>query len=140
MRMISKGFFYCIIFLSMLKITYSQELICDDFKQGSFFLISDEYPELFHKIYRTENSQIEINQDGEEYHYWINWLDECTYVLRLKLDRKLNKKIDSLDLYIEENGGVLVEFMEIKENCIISKASIRNIDDEVSNSIICLSR
>jgi hypothetical protein len=118
-------------------VSYSQEFTCDDFREGSFYLVSEDYPDIFHQILRKGRKQIELNQDGEEYHYNIQWIDDCSYILRL--DKKNhNRELDSLDMYIEQNGGVFVEFVEIKDNCMIGNASITRLDDEVSKSIICL--
>jgi len=122
-----------IILLSILVIgfnSYSQELTCKDFKNGTFIVPKDEMIPTSFKIIRNGNSQIEfvMNPDEvdepelkEKAYEIIEWIDDCTY--KLKYDESKMKLTESKQ-FINDNGGIMTEMIKIEGKCFYYKSTL----------------
>lgn len=122
-----------IILLSILIIgfnSYSQELTCKDFKNGTFIVPKDEMIPTSFKIIRNGNSQIEfvMNPDEvdepelkEKSYEIIEWIDDCTY--KLKYDESKMKLTESKQ-FINDNGGIMTEMIKIEGKCFFYKSTL----------------
>jgi hypothetical protein len=121
---------FCLLILTIN--SYGQNLSCNDFKEGSFTLTSfGEYP-MISKVVRNSNSQIEtITELPEElkglnipmkYYANIEWLTECSY--KMTYD-ETKMELNPLLISYNESGGILVELLEINDNCFFYRSSFK---------------
>lgn len=111
---------------------FSQEFTCEDFKNGSFLAEVHTPKRLKYKIVRTENKQSEIIQEipseindiitSHTVYGSLEWLDDCTYILRY-CDQQNN--LTDLQKEINQNGGLLTEILQIEDNCLNYKTTVR---------------
>ena len=141
---------------------YAQDLTCKDFRKGTFYIpIKSEKDTIyfyrakdksFEKstinvekglkkfiVLRDLNKQVEWKNEvnnGEPMHQKIKWIDRCKYILTVD---KNKQKLDQNDLFINENGGLIIENVEIKGRCMKYKSSIKvnNGDKLHSFGFIC---
>jgi hypothetical protein len=128
-------------------VSYSQDLNCNDFKKGKFFIpINGKTDTLFvfnekgiiiekveipnekslkrYVVERNKNSQIEWNNNvnnEKPVHQKIEWIGKCKYTL--KKDENKHRLNDD-DLFIINNGGLIVEKIEIKGKCMKYKSTV----------------
>ena len=134
-----------IIFIS--NFSLSQDLSCNDFKKGVFyieikekfdtlylleepinklskFLVENEEKGRIYKMIRNQNEQVEwiVEREEEGFTYEdSNWIDDCTYILKYS-SKNADISEDQLDVNIY--GGLVVSLSEIENNCIKYKASV----------------
>ncbi|TBV25152.1 hypothetical protein DMZ43_12635 [Meridianimaribacter sp. CL38] len=129
------GFLF-IVFLSIN--SFSQNLTCKDFKEGTFFVPSDSETLVSYKIIRNGNSQVEIVTDPEfeqTIYVIIEWIDDCSY--RSFYDTE-KMTLNDYQKFINENGGILTELKEIKGKCFFFKSTLSANDDiQVINGKFC---
>lgn len=140
----------------------AQNLACNDFKEGKFYISMNKEIDTFYVfkfkenktqrieikiqdilkkiiVVRTPNSQIEwkndLNDENPIYEK-IEWIDECKYVLKKDGDKN---QLDKYDLFILENGGLIVEKLEINGKCMKYKSSVilENGDEMYTIGNIC---
>ncbi|WGF93915.1 hypothetical protein [Aequorivita marisscotiae] len=125
--------------------SFSQDLTCSDFKNGTFYVDPDEYIPVGYKIIREGTSQIEIVQDpenklGEDFNKTsyeiIEWIDDCTY--RLKYD-ETKMKLSDYQQFLNDNNGILTELIKIDGKCMYIKSTL-NVNGEIQriDSKMCL--
>ncbi|WP_417800604.1 hypothetical protein [Tenacibaculum sp.] len=148
------------IFLITVIKTNAQELTCEDFKIGKFYIpqtqeiskytieVSDSIIEMTDKrdlsikkwiVVREKNTQTEWKNgigNGVPEHEVIEWIDDCTYRLTYdssKMELSENKK------WVNENKGIVVTKTKIENNCLYYKATMTtNEGQKISqNGIIC---
>ncbi|MEE3998810.1 hypothetical protein V1T75_00560 [Tenacibaculum sp. FZY0031] len=148
------------IFLVTVIKTNAQELTCEDFKIGKFYIpqtqeiskytieVSDSIIEMTDKrdlsikkwiVVREKNTQTEWKNgigNGVPEHEVIEWIDDCTYRLTYdssKMELSENKK------WVNENKGIVVTKTKIENNCLYYKATMTtNEGQKISqNGIIC---
>ncbi len=110
--------------------TFSQELDCSDFKNGTFYVEADQYIPLGYKIIRQGDTQIEIVHDPENQldesfnktaYENIIWIDDCTY--RLKYD-ETKMELSEFQQFINDNNGILTELIKIEGKCFYYKSTL----------------
>ena len=109
-----------------------QNLLCNDFKEGSFTLTSFGNSPIISKVVRNSNSHIEtITELPEEmkglnipmkYYVNIEWITECSYKMTYDGTKM---QLNPLLISYNESGGILVELLEIKGNCFFYKSSFK---------------
>ncbi|WP_417237467.1 hypothetical protein [Bizionia paragorgiae] len=148
------------IFLITVIKTNAQELTCEDFKIGKFYIpqtqeiskytieVSDSIIEMTDKrdlsikkwiVVREKNTQTEWKNgigNGIPEHEVIEWIDDCTYRLTYdssKMELSENKK------WVNENKGIVITKTKIEYNCLYYKATMTtNEGQKISqNGIIC---
>ena len=128
-------------------LSFSQNLKCNDFKTGKFYIsMSSNVDTLYtynantaeltkhnyeideelkkYIVIRIENEQVEWHNGeniGKPIYEDIIWIDDCSYVLKFS---SKNEIIDEESLFINENGGLKVEILEIDRNCMKYKATL----------------
>lgn len=148
------------IFLITVIKTNAQELTCEDFKIGKFYIpqtqeiskytieVSDSIIDMTDKrdlsikkwiVVREKNTQTEWKNgigNGVPEHEVIEWIDDCTYRLTYdssKMELSENKK------WVNENKGIVITKTKIENNCLYYKATMTtNEGQKISqNGIIC---
>ena len=105
---------------------YQEPLVCKDFKTGSYSVETDGMPTGF-QITRTEQNQMEKNENDEEAYYIVEWLSECSYVS--KFDSSKMKLTDEMKM-INSDGGIVVELKEvISDDCITFQSYVKDYKD-----------
>ena len=122
----------------------AQELTCEDFKNGTFYVPADKETLLTYKIIRNENKQIEIVEDPEntlgadfnkKSYEIIEWIDDCTY--RVRYD-ETKMELSEYQKFVNDNNGILTEMVKIEGKCFFFKATLNvNGEIQVMNGKIC---
>lgn len=125
----------------------AQELTCNDFKKGTFYIPTERKIDTLYIFRASENKlekipfendsnmkQIVVLRGGNSQTEWINavdngepthekikWIDQCTYILTKDEEKH---ELDENDIFISQNGGLLVEIIEIVGKCMKYKSSI----------------
>ena len=118
--------------------SYSQELTCESFHNGTFIIPADDTLPFSIKVERNGNYQSEIIINPEvidaedsklrkKVFEIIDWIDDCTY--RLKYD-KTKMELDEHQKFVNRNGGLLVEMVKIDGSCFYYNSSM-TVDGEV---------
>jgi len=126
--------------------SYSQELTCESFHNGTLIIPADEIVPFSIRVERQGNYQSEIILNPEvvdaedpelrkKAFEIIEWIDDCTY--RIKYD-EAKMEVDEHQEFVNNNGGLLVEMVKIEGSCFYYKSSM-TIDGEVVsvNGKIC---
>lgn len=99
----------------------AQILTCEDFKSGTFTMTTTDsinaYDSIEYEFIRTGNSQIEnyeLNGEKIKIYAIIKWIDECSYIVTFD-DSKM--ELDEFQQAINDNIGVVVKMINIKNNC-----------------------
>ncbi|NCQ12257.1 MAG: hypothetical protein GW809_09000 [Bacteroidetes bacterium] len=138
----------------------AQELTCEDFKIGQFYIpltddvkkytieVNDSIADITDNrdlsikkwiVVREENTQIEwkngIGNGIPEYEI-IEWIDDCTY--RLTYDSS-KAELSEDKKWINDNNGIVVTKTKIENNCLYYKATMTtNEGQKISqDGIIC---
>jgi hypothetical protein len=102
---------------------------CQSLHEGNFKGISDKYGTTI--ITRTKQLQIEENNDlGYKLVFAVNWIDDCSYELRLKEILKGDSAFKR-----GFNNVIKIRVMEIKENSYISENTCSSCDTTTSHEI-----
>lgn len=125
--------------LLFISFTFSQDLTCEDFKSGKFYIpITNELKKYSTKsggketthsfslkpninnivVIRSNNSQIEYPNGingGSPIYEIIEWINDCTY--RLTFDAE-KMKLDPKKKWVNENKGIIVSNLGIKGKCM----------------------
>ena len=132
---------HTLLFLGVLLLGYnchSQQLTCENFKNGTFITPGDEIVPVSIKIVRKGNYQTEIILNPEvidaedpelrkTFFEIIEWIDDCSY--RITYD-ETKMSLDEHQKFVNENGGLLVEMIKIEGSCFFYKSSME-IDGEI---------
>ena len=128
--------------------TFAQDLTCNDFKKGIFYIplkstidtlfVANPKGDITEKIQvpiekglkkyvvdRWSNTQIEWENKlntGVPIYEKIKWIGKCKYILS-KDESKT--KLTEDDLFVIENGGLIVEKIEIKGKCMKYKSTLK---------------
>lgn len=156
---------YLILIFSLIAFnSFAQNLTCEDFKTGKFYIptenenetkftvikkdssdtISQEFTEQRdsikkYVIIRKESTQVEWRNGiniGEPLNEIIKWINKCTY--RLTYDDS-NTNLTEQQQMVNDYNGIVVEKISIKGNCMNYKATMI-LDDGyeiVQSGIIC---
>lgn len=117
-------------FLLFSLFSFSQNLKCNDFKTGTFYITLKKDLPLKMKIIRELNFQKEIILNKEDIkneeiqpivYETIEWIDECSF--RLKFD-ETRMTLSENEKYINANNGVLVQLNEINGRCCNYEVSL----------------
>lgn len=126
--------------------SFSQNLKCSDFKNGTFIVSISEPIQINWKIVREGNNQTELvtklpqelidsGYPTDPQYGIINWIDDCNY--RLTYDDSKSELSESQKM-INDLGGVLTELIRIEENCFYYKSTLKYKDGEqILNGILC---
>ncbi|MEJ6791503.1 MAG: hypothetical protein QNK89_01870 [Lacinutrix sp.] len=106
--------------------SFSQNLNCEDFKEGEFLIPADRYNPTSFKVIRSNNQQIEIKENGEELLIDIKYTDKCNYILTSNPNSDLHDEIAQI---INDKGGVKVEMIEIIGDKLFYNSYIK-LDDK----------
>ncbi len=137
---------------------YAQDLTCQDFKEGRFYIPKEELITKYHFtnndsvlmisntieqiadyiIERKSNKQKEYSvqrQSGND-EATIEWLNDCTYRLTYKIDKK---EKNGWKYWVNANGGILVEMVSIRKRCMTYQATLTNKEGDkmVQDGVIC---
>ncbi len=122
----------------------AQELTCEDFKNGTFYVPADKETLLTYKIIRNGNKQREIVEDPENTlgadfnkkpYEIIEWIDDCTY--RARYD-ETKMELSEYQKFVNDNNGILTEMVKIEGKCFFFKATLNvNGEIQVMNGKIC---
>ncbi|TJY34009.1 hypothetical protein [Pontimicrobium aquaticum] len=118
--------------------SYSQELTCKSFKNGTFIIPADETLPFSIRVVRSGNYQSEIILNPEvidaenpelrkKAFEIIKWIDDCSY--RLIYD-ETKMVLDEHQKFVNDNGGLLVEMIKIKGSCFYYISSL-TLDGEI---------
>ncbi len=111
--------------------SFSQDMTCNDYKNGKFIAVTDTEPPIEFEITRNGAEQIEVLKDPngiypEEFKTdqfgKIEWIDECSY--KLKYDGS-KMELSEFQIAANENGGSLNEIYKIEENCFYYKSTMK---------------
>ncbi|WP_034917035.1 hypothetical protein [Gillisia sp. CAL575] len=117
--------------------TYSQELKCIDFKNGTFLSPATDQIPYSYTIIRNGNKQTEIINDPNNTlpddikkitYGIIEWVDECTY--RLKFD-ETKMELSEFQKFMNDNNGTLNELLKIEDNCFYYKSTLLVNGEEI---------
>jgi hypothetical protein len=141
-RSVLFSLFCCFSFYS-----FSQNLTCEDFKEGVFVTSSDEPAKIEYEITRKGNEQVEVlNYIAKDYEKFldsksrkvyakIKWINDCSYNLTFDTTKGTP---DEISKYINENGGVNTEIIKIEGRCFFYKSSMKvNGIERVINGKLC---
>lgn len=138
----------------------NQELTCDDFKTGQFYIPetkemskfsvteNDSITEYMDKrdssikkyiVIRKKNTQIEWKNGigkGKPLYVVIEWIDKCTY--RLTYDSS-KSELDEEKKWVNANNGIVVSKRKIKNKCLYYTATMTTKEGKkiAKNGIIC---
>ncbi|MBL4604930.1 MAG: hypothetical protein JKY02_04500 [Flavobacteriaceae bacterium] len=77
----------------------------------------------------NDNSQIETNIYGDKAYYKIEWINECTYLQKFDENKmELTKEMKM----VNSDGGMIIEFLEIKNDSTIKFQSYVKNFKEIS--------
>ncbi len=93
---------------------------CQNFKKGSFDVMIDGESDIYFRIERTEESQVETNIYDDKVYYSIQWMNDCSYIQ--KFDKSKMKLTDEMRM-INKDGGIVVELLEVQNDTCISYQS-----------------
>lgn len=100
--------------------------ICEDFKTGNYSVETDGMPTGY-QITRTEQGQMEKNENNEEAYYIVEWLSECSYIS--KFDSSKMELTDEMKM-VNSDGGIVVELLEVIDNkCITFQSYVKDYKD-----------
>nr|WP_321235294.1 hypothetical protein [uncultured Psychroserpens sp.] len=115
---------------------FTQDLTCEDFKEGTFIGTTPQLPGVEWKIIRTEKNQsesltkipqkyIDIGMPLDTLHAKIERIDKCAY--RFTYD-ETKMKLAEYQKKMNDTGGILVEMEKIEGKCFyyVSKSIIDN--------------
>ncbi len=126
-----------IVFLLLpLGAVLGQGMTCADFKQGNFYIETQEDQIRKYDVYRDGDTQVEFatSGEGENVYIAIEWINDCTY--RLSFDP--NYPLTETEQFINEVGGALVEMIKIEGNCFFYRSTIIvQGEDVIINGKIC---
>lgn len=131
-----KYYFFIFLFALPLGSVFTQSLSCNDFKEGNFYIETQEGQVRTYDVYRDGDSQIEYASSGEGENVYIDieWIDDCTY--RLTFDP--NAQLSETERFINDVGGALVEMTKIEGNCFFYRSTIVVLgEDVIINGKIC---
>ena len=141
-----KKVFSLVVFLISI-FSFSQNLKCEDFKVGRFYIpVSSNTDTLYvynantneltkqnyevdkelknYIVIRNEKEQIEWHNGeniGSPIYEDLIWIDDCSYILKYS---SKNEVMDEEGLYVNENGGLKVDVLNIEGNCLKYKATL----------------
>ncbi|MEP2935756.1 MAG: hypothetical protein ABJM06_14915 [Gilvibacter sp.] len=140
-----RNFLSLFIFLAT-TIGYSQQLSCEDFKTGEFFIEVSSPLKMEWEIVRNGNEQVEIyDKISQEFkdqgfpsgplYLRIDWIDDCNYRMFFDESKGIPTEVDKK---MTEAGGLLVEMVKIEGDCFYYASSI-NVDGEnyITEGKIC---
>lgn len=117
-----------VVFISVLIISLiscNQKITCQDFKKGNFIIKLDD--DTYSRYERTENTQIETNQDGDEIYFSIEWIDDCSFIQKYDEDKMI--LTDEMKM-VNKDGGVVIELLEIGgDGCIAFQSYVKDFKD-----------
>lgn len=112
---------------------HSQNLTCNDFKNGKFELINKEIGNSI--IIRKGNKQQEKMLNEKRFTtYRVQWIDDCTYMLTLT--RKTKRKYPELP----KNACLTVKIISTSKNSYIQTSTSNFSDMELTNEMIRLTQ
>ncbi|MFD1614935.1 hypothetical protein [Gelatiniphilus marinus] len=116
----------------------SQNLECQDFKNGTFIMTIEKPLPSLTKITRRGNNQTEalLEKPKElEYmnipnkaHITLNWIDDCTYIGKYN---SAKTKLLEYQKFINHNGGILVEKIKIEGKCFFYRSTLKLKDESI---------
>ncbi|MCK0110488.1 hypothetical protein MWU58_14410 [Flavobacteriaceae bacterium S0825] len=118
--------------------SHSQQLTCENFKNGTFIIPADETLPISIRVERNGNNQTEIILNPEvidaedlelrkTFFEIIEWIDDCSYRITYN---ETKMTLDEHQKFVNENGGLLVEMVKIEGSCFYYMSSI-DVDGEV---------
>ncbi|WP_034257699.1 hypothetical protein [Altibacter lentus] len=125
---------------------FSQNLDCENFREGEFIIQSNNPVPLEYKVTRTGMNQIEeiikIPQEIIDSGFLvqpgygiINWIDDCTYILMY--DPSI-RPLTETEKMVNESGGVTVNIVNIESTCCNFKSvSSINGEEYVIEGVMC---
>ncbi|MEZ4857981.1 MAG: hypothetical protein R2781_04160 [Flavobacteriaceae bacterium] len=120
-----------LLLLTFSLLSCSSNLKCDDFRNGNFYIESENDTIDKIVIVRKRNSQKEwVNEigNGKSGDIKLNWIDECTY--RINYD-ETSKNFTKREKLINDNNGILVEKIFIIGRCMNYKATMKRKDGKI---------
>ena len=159
-----KSNYLILIYLLIAFNSFGQNLTCDDFRTGKFYIptenenetkftvikrdsseaVSQEFTEKRDSIkkyivIRSDSTQVEWRNGlniGEPLNEKIQWINRCSY--RLTFDKNKNKLTEQQQL-VNDYNGIVVEKIVINGNCMKYKATmiLENGYEIVQNGTIC---
>lgn len=119
--------------------SFAQNLNCDDFKEGTFYIPVDTIVNNRNTLIRKGNTQIEYTTgiDGENTKYIIlEWIDDCSY--RAKYD-KSKMELDQEEVFFNKNNGIVIQKINITASCMgyIATVILPNGEEIKQNGKIC---
>ncbi|WP_179345890.1 hypothetical protein [Winogradskyella ursingii] len=138
----------------------AQELTCEDFKIGQFYIPTDDEMKKYtvisndsikemtaerdltvnkYIVVRAKNTQVEwkngIGNGNPEYEI-IEWIDDCTY--RLTYDSS-KSELDEGKKWVNDNNGIVVSKTKIEKRCLYYTATMTTNDGQKisQDGIIC---
>ena len=119
--------------------SYSQELSCEDFKTGKFYIPKRKKDGSIEKIIiiREGSNQIEFSDEKHKDYELLEWIDNCTY--RVKYDSS-KMDLSKTQKWIQKNNGIVVEMLSVEGKCINYKAVMTTSKGGKFNQVgkICL--
>lgn len=138
----------------------AQELTCEDFKIGRFYIPTDDEMKKYtvisndsiremtaereinvhrYVVIREKNSQTEWKNgigNGKPTYEILEWIDDCTY--RLTYDSSKGE-MDEMTKWVNENNGIVVSKRKIENKCLYYTATMTTKDGQKisQDGIIC---
>jgi len=107
---------FCFILISFFSVcAYGQDLKCDKFKEGVFYIPFDNRVDRSYYIFRNKDNQVEVDNDKNETYLSLVWNNDCSYTAYLKpesakekIEIAPNLILDSTVVkFIKTNGDTL---------------------------------
>ncbi|MFY0632074.1 MAG: hypothetical protein JXR05_17070 [Flavobacteriaceae bacterium] len=145
---------YCLLVLGILMFPFAllaQDLTCDDFKTGTFYILSTEQLEKITVVSNDSINEINIPRDkkiekaiiirkkktqiewknglnkGKPDYIVIEWIDDCTY--RSTYDSS-KMDLDEDKRWFNKNNGIIVSKVKIEGRCMLYKATMTTTDGQ----------
>ncbi|MCB4800321.1 hypothetical protein [Neotamlana laminarinivorans] len=138
----------------------AQELTCEDFKIGQFYIpetpqmakytivendsiteFSPERDKTIKKyiVIREKNSQTEWKNgigNGKPTYEILEWIDDCTYRLTYDFSKG---EMDEMTKWVNENNGIVISRRKIENKCLYYTATMTTKDGQKisQDGIIC---
>jgi|SRR5699024_9341696 len=126
---------FILMFFLICLTSCSQELKCNDFKNGNFIVPNDTEGTTPYRIIRNDTLQTEIDSEGVKRYSKIKWLDDCSYVVTYDAQKM---QLSNFQKDVNNVGGVIVKVTKIEDNCFYYTSNIKGDDGSKSiDGVMC---
>lgn len=126
---------FSLMFFLICLTSCSQELKCNDFKNGNFIVPNDTEGTIPYRIIRNDTLQTEIDSEGVKRYSKIKWLDDCSYVVTYNAQKM---QLSNFQKDVNNVGGVIVKVTKIEDNFFYYTSNVKGDDGSKSiDGVMC---